>query len=165
MARIGRPAGLIRLTSHDAVLTGQLRWWTGRISAYAAVWLVLLVTVTVMVTRRPDLDVLVLRQPGTLFATLPDGEIANFYNVQVFNRTRDNRPFEIVVTNPKGASVTPLNLLSPVGPHALLEGRLLVTVAAGQASGVSTPVTLEVRQDGKAVQTISSSFIGPTPGP
>jgi cytochrome c oxidase accessory protein FixG len=164
MRRIAKPEGLIRLTSHDAVLTGRLHWWTGRVTAYASVWVVLVATVTVLVARRPTLDVLVLRQPGTMFTTLPGGEVVNFYNVQVFNRTSQRLPFEIVATDPVGTHVTTLGELSAVAPHALLEGRLLLTLPAGRTTGAGMPVRLEVRQDGRTVQHITSSFIGPAPG-
>jgi len=161
MRRISKPEGLIRLTSHDAVLTGRLHWWTARVTAYASVWVVLVATVTVLVARRPTLDVLVLRQPGTMFTTLPSGEVVNFYNVQVFNRTSRRLPFEIVAVAPAGTRVTPLGDLSAVEPHALLEGRLLLTMPAERTMGTGTPVGLDVRQEGRTVQHITSSFIGP----
>jgi cytochrome c oxidase accessory protein FixG len=163
MAKVGRPTGLIRLTSHEAIETGRTRWLTGRVLAYAAVWLVLVAGVSVLIARRPDLDVLILRQPGTLFATLPGGQIANFYNVQVFNRTGRAVPFEIAVLEPVGVTVTPLGPLTAVGPHDLLEGRVLLTrpPAAAPVEGVGVPVRFEVRTAGTTPQTVLSSFVGP----
>jgi cytochrome c oxidase accessory protein FixG len=160
MARLHRPRGLIRMTSHEAIVTGRVRRMTGRVLGYAAVWIVLLTVVTVLIARRPALDVLVLRQPGTLFATLPDDEVANFYNVQVFNRTANAVPFEIVVRSPEGVSVTPLGPLSQVGPHDLLEGRLLVRLPRARAEG-GTPLEFEVRVAGVTLQHVPSSFVGP----
>ena len=161
MTRVGRPTGLIRLTSHEAVADGRLRWLTPRVVAYAAIWIVLVTVVTVLVARRPALDVVVLRQPGTLFATLPDGRIGNFYNVQVFNRTGAVIPFAIVAAEPRTADLTPLGLPGHVGPHALNEGRLLVSVpAADVVPGV--PVRFEVVVAGKVVDHIATSFVGPT---
>jgi cytochrome c oxidase accessory protein FixG len=150
MTRVGRPTGLIRLTSHEAV------------ADYAAIWIVLATTVTVLVARRPALDVVVLRQPGTLFATLPDGRIGNFYNVQVFNRTGDGIPFEIVAAEPRTASLTPLGLPGHVGPHALNEGRLLVAVPTSEVTP-GAPMRFDVVVAGAVVQHIATSFVGPTP--
>ena len=160
MRRIGRPTGLIRLTSHEALYSKPV-WLTTRVKAYAAVWVVLAATVTGLLAARPDLDVLVLRQPGTLFATVNGGDIANFYNVQVFNRTSRNLPFEIAVVEPQGARIMPLGPLSAVGAYALLEGRLLVTIPPANLHGSGTPVRFEVRAGGRTVQTIDSSFLGP----
>lgn len=165
MRRVGRPTGLIRLTSHEAVTEGRLRWLTVRSGAYAAVWLCLVTTVTWIVASRPALDVTTLRQPGTLFASLDAGRVGNFYNVQVFNRTGDTVAFEIRVVEPAGAVVTPLGLDFEVGPHAQLEGRMLVAVAqAALGARQSVPVRLEVRAGGDVIQHLSSAFIGPPPG-
>jgi cytochrome c oxidase accessory protein FixG len=165
MNRVKRPTGLIRMTSHEAVTEGRLRWLTARSGAYAMVWLCLITTVTWIVASRPALEVTTLRQPGTLFASLDAGRIGNFYNVQVFNRTSDTMPFEIRVVEPAGATVTPLGLGFEVGPHALLEGRMLVAVPQAElGSRQSVPVRLEVRAGGEVIQELSSAFVAPPGG-
>jgi cytochrome c oxidase accessory protein FixG len=161
MDRVGRPRGLIRLTSHEAVSTGHAHWLTGRVQAYAAVWVGLIGVVGYLVLTRPALDVTVLRQPGTMFATLPSGDVANFYNVQVFNRTREDVPFEIAVVEPAGAAVMPIGDLSRVAPHALLEGRLLVTLPRASARVAGVPIRLVVSRSGRILQEIETSFVGP----
>jgi cytochrome c oxidase accessory protein FixG len=164
MTRLERPRGLIRLTSHDAVSGGRTQWLTARVKAYSAVWLVLVALVGVVLARRTALDVVVLRQPGTLFATLPDGAVANFYNVQVFNRSRQAQAYDIVVTGPAGATVTPLGIGAHVGAHDLVEGRLLVSIPRSALTGSGTPLSFEVRVDGQVVQRLPSSFVGPPNG-
>jgi cytochrome c oxidase accessory protein FixG len=165
MRRIDRPTGLIRLTSHAAVTEGRQRWFTPRVQAYTAVWLVLVGVASYLVVSRPSLDVVVLREPGTLFATLPDGSVANFYTVQVFNRTREAVPFEIAARSPRNAAVSPLGPLSGVEPHGLLESRLLLTMPGGEAAQGAVPVRLEVRVAGRVIQEVASSFVGPPAGP
>ena len=66
---------------------GRSRWLTARAASYAAVWLVLVSTVCWLLVSRRDLDVLILRQPGTLYTNVTGGDVANFYNIQAFNRT------------------------------------------------------------------------------
>lgn len=161
MRRIGKPRGLIRLTSHEAVTTGATRWLTGRVKAYAAVWCVLVATVTTLIVRRPPLDVVVLRQPGTLFATLPNGDVTNFYTLQVFNRTARAQAFSLVVDAPAGATITPLGAADAVGPHALLEGRLLLTAPAASVAGASTTVRMRVRIGERDVERLQTNFVGP----
>jgi cytochrome c oxidase accessory protein FixG len=160
MQRVGRPTGLIRLTSHEAVADGRLRWLTARVKAYATVWIVLIGVVTWIIASRASLDVVVLRQPGTLFAELPDGSFANFYNVQIFNRTRRDVPFEIVPVEPAGLTVAPLGPMGEVAAHGLLESRLLLTVPAGAVPAGSVAVRLEVRAGGEVVQQIRSALVG-----
>jgi cytochrome c oxidase accessory protein FixG len=167
MTKIGRPAGLIRLTSHDAVAhsapgaSAARRRPAARALAYAAVWLVLVSTVAVLLARRPDLDVLILRQPGTLYATDADGDFANFYSVEALNRTASPARFSIEVVQPSGATVTTLGPLGDVGPYGVAEGRLMLRLPAGHVSGASTPVRFAVRAADGSVQTIDSAFLGP----
>ena len=162
MERVSRPTGLIRLTSHEAVADGRLRWLTVRSGAYAVVWLFLVGAVTWIVASRPPIEVTTLRQPGTLFAALDAGRTGNFYNVEVFNRTGRAMPFDLRVVEPAGATVTPLGLEFAVGPHAMLEGRMLVAVPQAELDGrQSVPLRLEVWAGGEVIQTLSSAFVGP----
>ena len=166
MQRIQRPRGLIRLTSHTAVsggspVRGRFRWLTPRIAAYATVWIVLVSSVSVLIAARTDLDILILRQAGTLFGTEGNGEIVNLYTMQVFNRTAITRTIDVVVRSPHGARVTLLGPVNGVAPYALQEGRVIVSVPAGALAGPVTPLRFEVRADGVPIQTIESSLVGP----
>ncbi|HEX7088401.1 MAG TPA: cytochrome c oxidase accessory protein CcoG [Vicinamibacterales bacterium] len=163
MRRIGRPEGLIRLTSHEAVRTGRAHPFSGRVKAYAVVCLVLIATVATLLATRREVDVLILRQAGTLYTTTADGDVANFYTVQAFNRSDRARRFDIEVVEPRGATVMPVGRLGEVGPHALFEGRLLVRVPASVLTGVSTPVRFAVTVEGSPAGEIESSFLGPGP--
>ncbi len=162
MVRVGRAPGLIRHTSHIAVRTGRSAWLTGRVAAYSAVWLVLVTTVAALLATRPDLDVLILRQPGTMYATVAGGDVANFYTVQAFNRTGGAVAFAIEVAMPAGAVVTPLGPLGLVDPYGLLESRLLLRLPIASLGGASTPVRFVVRSQGQVVQQIDSAFVGPS---
>jgi len=161
MQRLDRPRGLIRLTSEDAITAGTTRWMTGRIKAYGTLWLVLISIVSTLLFERPDIDVLVLRQPGTLFTTMTEGEVANFYSVQAFNRTATARTFHLEVVEPRGATITLLGKQDQVAPYSLSESRMLVHVPASALSGTTTPIKIVVRADGVLAQKISTSFVGP----
>lgn len=161
MAKVGRPAGLIRLTSEDAVRTGRGRWVTPRAAAYATAWLLLAGTVGVLFAQRRDLDVLILRQPGTLYTSVPGGEVANFYSVQALNRTGRTAAFTIGVAEPKGSAVMPVGPLGSVEPFGLLERRLILRVPRERLAGMSTHVTFTVHTADGETQTIDSSFLGP----
>jgi cytochrome c oxidase accessory protein FixG len=161
MRRVQRPTGLIRLTSHEAVVSGRATWLTARVKAYAAVWVVVVSAVGVLIASRPDLDVLILRQPGTLFSAVEGDAVVNFYNVQVINRTNRTHTLEYRATVPSGAFVTPLGPIETLAPHGLIESRLLLTIPRSSLGGASTPVRFEIFADGRPLETIDSSFLGP----
>lgn len=165
MTRLGRATGLIRYASHASIAGARPRLLTPRVMGYAAVWIALVSTAAVLFASRRDLDVLVLRQPGTLYATLPNGDVSNFYQVQAFNRTDRAESFTIEVRSPQGATLTPLGPLDHVDPYGQLDGRLILQVPVSALTGPSTPVRFVVRTRDGGEQSIDSAFLGPAPAP
>ena len=163
MVRIGRPTGLIRHTSPDAIANNRPLWLRSRVIAYAAVWIVLVCSSVFLLSTRPDLDFVVLRQPGTLYASVAGGDVANFYTIEAMNRSDRATPISIEVLEPAGATVTILGSSSLVPPYGALDARLLVRLPPGAVRGPTTPVRFVVRTDGRALQEIESAFLGPAP--
>ena len=163
MRQLDRPTGLIALTSHETVRTRRRSWLTARVAAYAAVWAALVAIVVVLVVRRHDLDVLILRQPGTMYATLDDGAVANFYTVQVLNRSVRAHVLDYRVVTPAGARIVPLGPIGRVDAQGLIESRLLVQLPRQALLAGATPVRFEVRDSDSLLATIDSSFLGPAP--
>ncbi|MEI6245075.1 MAG: cytochrome c oxidase accessory protein CcoG [Acidobacteriota bacterium] len=161
MTRLQRPTGLIRLTSHEALKSGKVDWLTTRVKAYGTVWTLLVIVAITLFVIRPDMSVLILRQPGTLYTEMENGAVANFYNVQVINRTGQTRSLEYVASAPAGATIIALGPIGSIDAHQVLESRFLLQLPEGSLGGASTPVRIEVRSDGKLFQTIDSSFLGP----
>ena len=162
MRRLGRAPGLIRITSDEAIRVGATRWLTGRVKAYAAVWAIVTTAVIASIATRPALDVLILRQPGTLYVDTGGGSVANFYTVQVFNRTNTTHGLLYTAVAPAGAHIEPLGSIDTATPYGLIESRLLVRVPVASLAGASTPLRFEVRMDGQLLETIDSTFIGPS---
>jgi len=161
MRQLQRPTGLIALTSHETVRTRRRSWLTPRVAAYAAVWAMLVAIVVVLLVRRRDVDVLILRQPGTLFATLDNGAIANFYTVQVLNRSPRAHVLDYRVVAPAGARIVPLGPIGQVAERGQIESRLLVQLPRQALQAGATPLRFEVRTGGALLATIDSSFLGP----
>ena len=155
------PDGLIRLTSHEAVRTRPHPVADRAREGLRAVWLVLVVSVVHVARRATGLDVLILRQPGTLFTTLDNGEVANFYNLQVINRTSRPHALEYRMLSPTGATVTALGANDRVEPYGLVESRIMLQVPRASLAGATTPVRVEVHADGRLIETIASTFLGP----
>lgn len=160
MTKVHQPIGLIRLTSHDAITTGRLVWITPRVKAYAAIWLVLAAATTTLMARRPDLSVMLLRQPGTLFAEVDNG-IGNFYNLQVINRTGRALSLEYVAVAPAGASIIALGDIHEIAAHGVIESRVMVRIPRSSLAGPSTPIRVEIRADGRLMDVVTSALLGP----
>jgi cytochrome c oxidase accessory protein FixG len=164
MRRVGRPEGLIRHASAQSVREGSRPRVGARVAAYGGVWVALVATGVFLLATRPDLDLVILRQPGTLYASVGNDEIANFYNVEALNRTNLPARFTIEVIEPRGATVTTLGAAPEIPANGVLDTRLLVRVPTSSIHAPSTPVTFVVRSNGRAVQQIDSAFLGPAQG-
>ena len=160
MRRVSRPQGLIRYTSEEAVRAGRANRVSWRVKAYAAVWLVLFAATATLIAVRPDLDVLILRQPGTLQTTLDNGDVSNFYNVQVLNRSSRARTLRYRLVKPAAGSITPLGPIGDVTPYGLVQSRFLLRLPSASVTGISTPVHIEVSDGLGYVVDVETSFLG-----
>ena len=162
MHRIGRPPDLIRHTSPDAIAKGSLTWLRTRVSAYATVWIALVAASSFLVATRPVLDFVILRQPGTLYATVAGGDFANFYTLEAMNRSARDTPITIDVILPAGGTVTLLGSSSSVPSYGVLDARLLLRLPPAALHGPTTEVRFAVRSNGRLIQQIDSAFLGPS---
>ena len=161
MDKVGLPRGLVRYTSATAVQQGVTSWLTTRIKAYIAVWLVLVSVVVTLFALRSDLDILIVRQSGSLWVNTADG-VANFYTMQVINKTDNEQQVSVDVVEPAGASVTVLGPLRSVAPNTIAKGRLFVVVPDRLRSTENSTVRLVVRSGDQEVVRTDVSFVAPT---
>jgi cytochrome c oxidase accessory protein FixG len=160
MTKIHRPVGLIRYSSAAAITQGQGSWLTTRVKAYMAVWLVLVSVVTTLFVLRSDVDVLILRQEGTLYATTEEG-IVNFYRLQLINKTSEDLPVTITVTEPKGATLRLLEPVTELKAGVINKSRFMLTIPKDHVDG-DLKATITVTSNGTVMKTVTTSFVGPT---
>lgn len=160
MDKVGLRRGLIRYTSATAVQQGRTTWLTTRIKAYVAVWLVLLGVVATMFALRSDLDILIVRQSGSLWTTTAGG-VANFYNLQIINKSLDTRDVRIDVVSPKGATAVVLGNVASVASNAIAKGRIMVIVPDSLRSTENSTVVLAVISNGEEAFRTDVSFVAP----
>ncbi|MDP4198650.1 MAG: cytochrome c oxidase accessory protein CcoG [Bacteroidota bacterium] len=127
MTKVNLPKGLIRYASATAVQTGNKKWLTPRVKAYGALWTVLTLLTIGLFVFRSDLDVRVLRSPGTTWTMTQHGT-ANFYDVQIINKGSRDLAYTLTAIEPKNATITPLGLPLSVKRGERVQGRFLVEV-------------------------------------
>jgi cytochrome c oxidase accessory protein FixG len=160
MEKIDKPRGLIRYSSENAIREEKEKILTPRVAGYSGILAVLLVTFFVLLGMRPDTETSILRQPGTLFQSLPDDNYSNIYEIKVINKTFETIDYEVKLLQPKG-ELNPLGDVSEVPPQGSTKGRFLIILSEGQLNGSQTELTFNIYADGKLVETVTSGFIGP----
>lgn len=160
MDKVGLDRGLIRYSSLNAIERGISRVFTRRIKAYLAVWCVFVVAVGVLFAMRSDLDVVLLRQPKSTWTEMAEGT-ANFYSLNIINKTSQDLPYELIVVSPSGYSIKPLNLPSMVHAEQKMEGRLIIIRSASKGRTGDEKIQLVLRSNGAVLRSFETTFIGP----
>lgn len=160
MDKIDKPRGLIRYSSENAIREEGKKILTPRVAGYSGILAVLLITFFTLLSMRPDTETSILRQPGTLFQTLPNDRFSNIYEIRVINKTFKTLDYEVALQSPRGQ----LNLLgdfSEVPPQGSSSGRFLIVLPKDQLSGSRTELVFDIYANGEKVETVTSGFIGP----
>lgn len=159
MDKIKKPRGLIRLTSLAAVQEGRPHLLTSRIVGYAAVWLLITSIFFFFFLRRPMIEVLVLRQPGTLAQTEANGDVLNFYVLQVVNKHGYDVPLEVKLLSPQQGTITMLNEMSNIPRISEKSGRFFLTLPRETVSAPDLKVKFGLYSQGKLLKEVETRFL------
>jgi cytochrome c oxidase accessory protein FixG len=162
MVKINKPKGLIRYSSHRAIEEGKLKLFTPRVAGYSAVLMALLGLLSFIISTHQDVEMTVLKVPGTLYAKTDDGQITNLYQIEFINKTFNDIPLELKIESPEGATF--MRVGGPtinVPKEGMLKGIYLVKVPPHLLQGTKTEIQLGVYQHGKKIITSKIKFIGP----
>ena len=162
MVKIGKPKGLIRYSSYNAIKEGVLKVFTPRIAGYSVVLVALVSMLVYFVATRADIDTTVLKAPGTLYSKTEDGQITNVYNIEFVNKTFNDVALEVKVEAPDAASLLKIGDPNIVVPkEGKLKGLFMIKLPEEDISSMKMHVTLGIYQDGRKIETANARFIGP----
>jgi cytochrome c oxidase accessory protein FixG len=162
MDKVKRPRGLIRFASLNGIEKGERLRLTPRIIGYCAILGVLGVGLIALLLTRSDVDATLLRAQGGLFQQMPNGRISNLYTLKLTNKTQREMLVALRVASPEEGTVTVLGSkdLSVPGEQQF-ETSVLLEMPPEALEGRTTPVIVEVYSDGKRIDRIKTSFVGP----
>jgi cytochrome c oxidase accessory protein FixG len=161
MDKVGRPRGLIRFASLNNIARGEKQRFTPRMRLYATVLAALIALFLVLVFTRSDVETSFLRAPGSLFQTTAEGKFENLYTVKVVNKTMRDIPVELRLENIKGA-VKVMGARELTAPAAkLVQTSVLIELDSSVVKGANTPLRIGIYANGKRLQTVKTSFVGP----
>jgi cytochrome c oxidase accessory protein FixG len=162
MDKVKRPRGLIRFASLNGIEKGERLRLTPRIIGYCAILGVLGVGLVALLLTRSDVDATLLRAQGGLFQQMPNGRISNLYTLKLTNKTQREMPVSLRMASPDEGTVTVLGSkdLSVPGEQQF-ETSVLLELPPEALAGRTTPVVVEVFSEGKRIDRIKTSFVGP----
>ncbi len=160
MEAVGLPKGLIRYASEAEIAQRKPFRWTTRMKAYSAVLLALIGVILALIVLRSDVETTVLRTPGMLYQTRPDGRISNLYNYHVVNKTSRPMSIRFEVQQP-AAELQLVGRAIDLEPAAMAQGSLFIILPASALDGMKTRVDIDVYGDDRLLEKVSTSFVGP----
>lgn len=160
MDRVGRPRGLIRYASLNGIERGERLRLTPRLAGYSALLLGLIGLWLFLVFTRSEVETTLLRAPGALFQQMPDGHLSNLYTVKVVNKTSHPVPVELRLENLRG-DLQVMGGAIVVPPEQLTETSVLIDLDPAVVTAATTPVVVGVYSQGRRLQLLKTSFIGP----
>lgn len=181
MEKVNRPKGLIRYASYNGIVNKTKFHFTPRIVAYTVALSLMLILMGYLLYSRGDVEVTLLRTPGTLFQEVDSNTVSNLYNMQLVNKTTNDLPLLVKITTPVNAKlrIVGKNTASIEGTSAeaskaasnevnftlnkegTTENVLFIDLPRSTLKGRNTPIVLEVYANGKIIDKVKSNFIGP----
>ncbi|RYY94993.1 MAG: cytochrome c oxidase accessory protein CcoG [Chitinophagaceae bacterium] len=160
MHSLQRMEGLIRIDSEENIARGQSKLWNTRTKAYSGLLLLLLAVLVTLLVTRNDVDATVLRTPGQIFQTQPDGRLSNIFTIKFANKTRKDIPMTLKLENMSGEiQVVGSSLLAPRESYA--QAPFFVKLKRDQVVRRKTKLLIGVYEGTKRIKTVETTFFGP----
>ncbi len=164
MVKINKPKGLIRYSSYNAIKNGVQKLFTPRIAGYSVVLTLLISLLGYFIFTRADVQVTILKAPGTLYTKTDDGHITNLYQVELVNKTFEDLPLELKIESPSTASIMKVgeaNLIIP--KEGMMKRMYLVQIPENEIKEMKTIIELGIYAEGKRISHTKAKFVGPLP--
>jgi cytochrome c oxidase accessory protein FixG len=164
MAKTHQPPGLIRYTSLNSIERGVPFRVTARMLAYSGVLVFLVALLAFLIFTRSAVQTTLLRAPGALFQTTPEGLVQNLYTLKLVNKTSRDIPVQLRLLD-LDATLSVMGgreLLVP--KEQLTQTSVLIAVDPRRLRGPATRLKVGVFSQGQLLETINTVFIGPRDG-
>ena len=171
MVRVGKPKGLIRYSSQDAMAGMPRKLLRMRTVLYPAILVVMVGGLLVALITKDKADVTLLRGIGAPFSEEADGRIANQIRIKIANRGHDEAEYSIAVSGLTEAGLLSREvvIVAPENPMKIAGGEtrstsMFIVVPRRVFVRGERDITLTV-SDGKSVmQQLSWRLLGPSEG-
>ncbi|OSZ82410.1 cytochrome c oxidase accessory protein CcoG [Chitinophagaceae bacterium IBVUCB1] len=161
MEAVNLPTGLIRYASENNISTKQPYRFTGRMKAYTAVMILLLVVEVFLLATRTDVGITILRTPGQLYQEQPNNQLSNLYNYKFLNKTYYNKELELKPEDFEGTIKLVGEEKLKVPKESAAAGSMFIYLDKKDVKQRKTKLNIGVYENGEKISTITTSFLGP----
>ncbi|VXB87027.1 Cytochrome c oxidase accessory protein CcoG [Flavobacterium sp. 9AF] len=161
MDKVGLPKGLIRYASEDEIVKKEKFKLTTRMKGYIAVLTILIGVLIGLLFLRNDVEANVFRLPGQLYEQ-KGTVISNVFTYKIVNKTvKDFENVSFKLEKPLGEIKLVGNKHIVVKKEALYQGTLFIEIPINEVKEDKMKVKIGVYNDGKLIETTTTTFLGP----
>jgi len=160
MYAVNKPKGLIRYASERSISEKKKHLLNARAIAYSIVLVILLGVAGFAFSNRDEIETTIVRTQGTMFQSYGDDALSNLYDLQMINKSTEKVTLELKLLEPEGEIKIPGESLI-LDKGEVIKRNILVILPEAELSSSNTHVLIGVYDEGKEIDQISSSFVGP----
>ncbi len=163
MTRVGKPVGLIRYSSQDALDGKKPKLLRLRTIAYPALLAAVVIAFVSVLSTKFGFDATVMRGKGNPFTRHAAGVISNQFKLRLVNRTSKPRQYTIQVVEPASAKITQLD---PENLKLDTDGERLFPIMIEVQNNVfgsdgSTDAKIRIVDDAGNERILATELLGP----
>lgn len=161
MTAVGKPTGLIRYASRDALEGKARHLLRPRTVLYPMAFSAAFGSFVFVLATKGKADVTVLRSGSEPFAIEADGRVSNQVRVKIANRSHADHKYYVTLTGADGAQVIAPELPLAVTPGATRQTSLFVLLPRTAFTNGRRDVTLTVTDSADFTGTFPFNLMGP----
>jgi cytochrome c oxidase accessory protein FixG len=160
MDKVGLKQGLIRYASEQGIAKRQKLKFTPRIRLYSLLLLTLISGLAYGIITRSDTETTILRTPGMLYQTRPDGRISNLYNYKIINKVPREFPVEFKLENVQGEIQIVGNHHPVAKNQEISEGEFFIIVNPDLLTERKNRIEIGVYSGDLRLEIVKTTFLG-----
>ncbi|WP_262246590.1 cytochrome c oxidase accessory protein CcoG [Parapedobacter soli] len=160
MEKLDRPKNLIGFYSVSEIEGQPKAKGNTRAIAYTVVLAALVAVFGWLMFSRSQVDGTLLRARGSTYQVLDDGTVSNLYSLELINKTSNDIPFNLEVLD-EDMAIRMVNQLTVLKAGATAQMTFFLITPQQSVKTYKTDVKIGVMADGKAVETLKTTFVAP----
>ena len=161
MESIDKPKGLIRFASESNIKGGKKFQWTGRMTAYSGLLFLLIAIWGLLIGSRTNFQTTINKVRGSTFMVLENGNLSNVYELNLTNKTKDTFDVVLELDPTLEGEIKMNNVPFTLLPEAQTKENFVIELNPKELKRGQTKVEIKILGDGKVIQNVETSFIGP----
>ncbi len=162
MVKTSRPKGLIRYASMTNIQEGKKFKFTVRIAAYSGILVLLLSVVIGLLVTRKNLEITIMRTPGTLYQQTDAQTVSNLYNLELANKKFTDMPLELRLKNSSGRiRMVGSGPIIHVPAQEVTKAVFFIDIPKKAIKENNLKLDVQAFSGGKLVSETQTAFLGP----